>query len=190
MSIRSPFRRGLSAAALVAAGSIALVALSGCDLPTRANDNKADPTPAASAASTPGGASARPTPTGSAKAAGLPDVCALLTKPEVSALAGGKQVVQVDPDGAGPGAGARHCQWQLSGARLAIFVSPTTAAEFTQAHQGHRAVAGLGDAAVFFSGHLFVRKGGLLVDVYATSSDDAAGERFAKASAEKILGRL
>jgi len=181
MSVRSLHRRGLSVAALAAAG---LIALSGCGLPVPGSSDAADPTPAASAAGTPA-AGASPT-----RGTGLPDVCALLTRAEVSELAGGRQVVQVDPDGAAAGSAVRHCQWQMSGARLAVFVSPTTAAEFTQAHQGHRAVAGLGDAAVFFSGHLFVRKGGLLVDVYATSSDDAAGERFAKASAEKILGRL
>jgi hypothetical protein len=185
MSIRSPFRRGLALAALTAAG---MIALSGCDLPIPGTSGAADPTPTASAAPTPTGGAAKPT--SSAKAAGLPDVCGLLTKPEVSALAGGKQVTQVDPDGEGPDASTRHCQWQMSGARLAIFLSPTSATEFKSTHQGHRAVAGLGDEAVLFSGHLFVRKGGLLIDVYATSSDDAAGERLAKASAQKILDRV
>jgi hypothetical protein len=186
MNTRSPLRRGLALAALTAAG---LVALSGCDLPIPGTGGAADPTPTAttSAAPTPGGAA---TPGTTAKAAGLPDVCALLTKAEVSALAGGKQVVQVDPDNAAPDAGTRHCQWQLSGARLAVFLSPTTPSEFTQAHRGHTAVANLGDEAVLHAGHLYVRKGQIVADVYATSSDAAAGERFAKAAAQKILPKL
>ncbi|GIJ43293.1 hypothetical protein Val02_01790 [Virgisporangium aliadipatigenens] len=187
MNIRSPFRRGLVLAALTAAG---LVALSGCDIPIPDTGGTADPTPSAttSAAPTPSGNAAKPST--SAKAAGLPDVCALLTKAEVSALAGGKQVTQVDPDGAAPDAGTRHCQWQLAGARLAIFLSPTTPSEFKQAHQGHTAVPNLGDEAVLFSGHLYVRKGRIVADVYATSGDEAAGERFAKAAAQKILPKI
>ena len=186
MRTRIPLRRGpLLAAALAAAG---LIALSGCDRFQPTADPTGAPTPAAkSGAGTPMG---QANPTGTAKAAGLPDVCGLLTRAEVSALAEGKQVLQVDPDGAAAGATSRHCQWQMSGARLAVFLSPTTPAEFAQAHGTHRKVTGLGDEAVFFSGHLYVRHGRILIDVYATSSDDAAGERLAKSAAVKLLERL
>ena len=120
----------------------------------------------------------------------LPDVCALLTSAEVSALAGGKQVVQVDPDGAKPGDSVRHCQWQMSGARLAIFLSPTTASEFTQAHGQTQTVPDIGDAAYMSSGHLYVRHGNIQVDVYATSGSEAAGEKLAKSAAQKVVERL
>jgi len=120
----------------------------------------------------------------------MPDVCTLLTRAEVSALAGGKQVVQVDPDNAKPTDTTRFCQWQLSGARLAVFLSPTTASEFTQEHGTHRKVTNLGDDAAFFSGHLYVRSGNIVIDVYASNGSDDASEKMAKSTAVKLLDRI
>ena len=188
MRARSPYRSGLPLAAVAAAG---LLALTGCQLGDRDDPSSTTSTPTATASAT-GTSSARPTPSGKAPAKGaLPDVCTLLSRAEVSGLAGGKQVVQVDPDGAAAGATTRHCQWQLSGARLAIFLSPTTAGEFTQAHGNSPSVSGVGDDAFLDSGHLYVRHGTVQIDVYATlGNDDAAGQKLAKAAALKIVERL
>ena len=84
----------------------------------------------------------------------------------------------------------RHCQWQLSGARLGLRVSPTTPQRFRQDHPQEPTVAGLGDAFCL-SNHLFVRNGRLQLDVYASTSDGtAADHRLAEAAAAKVLSRL
>jgi hypothetical protein len=194
MNARTTARRGLAIAAVAAAG---LIALTGCKIGT-GNDAASGTTPSPSTsapASGKAGSTGTPKPSASAskKPGGnpLPDVCTLLTRAEVSAMAGGKQVVQVDPDDADATDTTRFCQWQLAGARLAVFLSPTTAAEFSQAHAKSRKVSGLGDAAYFTSGHLYVRHGTIQVDVYATNgSDDDAGETMAKAAAAKVIERL
>jgi hypothetical protein len=186
--------------AIVVLATAGLLALTGCDLLEK--DKPADPAAAASADPSSAPSSAAPSastkgakgssaskPAG--KEAGLPDVCTLLTKAEVSGLAGGRQVVQIDPDGASPDDTVRHCQWQISGARLAIFLSPTTASEFKQTHGRATKVAGVGDEAATDSGHLYVRHGDLQIDVYATiSGDDAAGARMAKSAAAKVITKL
>jgi hypothetical protein len=197
MNARTTARRGLAIAAIAAAG---LIALTGCKIGSGKDAASGTPSAAASpSTSTPASGKAgsngtpKPSASTSKKSGGnaLPDVCTLLTRAEVSALAGGKQVVQVDPDDAKPTDTTRFCQWQLSGARLAVFLSPTTAAEFSQAHTKSRKVTGLGDAAYFTSGHLYVRHGNIVVDVYATNgSDEAAGETMAKAAAAKVIERL
>lgn len=121
----------------------------------------------------------------------LPDVCGLLSKAEVTALTGGLEILQVDPDGAAPDATVRHCQWQASGARLAIQLSPTTEADFGGDHPNFEPVAGLGDAAHFFSDHLFVRKGSIQVDVYASTAAGGETDRLlATAAATQVLTRL
>jgi hypothetical protein len=195
MNARTATRRSLALVAVAAAG---LIALSGCKIGGGKDATSGTPTTAPTAEAT-AQASANPSGKPSAKSSAskkpggngaLPDVCTLLTRAEVSALAGGKQVVQVDPDGAKPGDTVRHCQWQMSGARLAIFLSPTTPAEFTQAHGKTQAVPGVGDAAYLSSGHLYVRHGNILIDVYATSGSDAAGEKLAKSAALKVIDRL
>ena len=187
-------RRGLALAAVAAAG---LIALSGCKI---GGGKDATGTPAAGTPTAQASASAQPSTNASGKPAGkpsgkpagnaLPDVCTLLSRAEVSALAGGKQVVQVDEDDAKPTDTTRFCQWQLSGARLAVFLSPTTASEFSQAHTNSRSVSGLGDAAYFASGHLYVRQGTIQIDVYASNGSDHASEKMATSTAAKILPRL
>ena len=200
MNATSTARRALVLAALAAAG---IVALTGCkigggkDAANSAPSTAASPSTSASASGKAGGVGstkASPKASGSAsKKSGtnaLVDPCTLLSKAEVSALAGGKSVVQVDPDGADETDTTRFCQWQLSGARLAIFLSPTTASEFSQAKGDSRAVDGVGDAAFMASGHLYVRSGNLQIDVYASNGNDAASEKMAKSTALKVLPRL
>jgi hypothetical protein len=191
MFVRSFFRRGLAVAAVSAAG---LIALSGCQFVGK--DDAADPA-ASAPASAP--ASGKATPTGAAKgstrpsarAGELPDVCGLLTRAEVAALSGGHQVTQVDKDGAAADATTRHCQWQMSGARLAVFLSKTTGSDFRAAHSQGQKVTGVGDEAVSDSGHLYVRTGSIEIDVYATLSGDQAAEaQMAKATAQKLVPKL
>ena len=114
-----------------------------------------------------------------------------VSRAEVSALAGGKQVVQVDEDDAKPTDATRFCQWQLSGARLAVFLSPTTASGVQRgAHQlpvRHRPGRAPRYSA---SGHLYVRQGTIQIDVYASNGSEEASEKMAKSTAAKVLGRL
>ena len=195
MNTRTAARRGLVLAAVAAAG---LIALSGCKIGGKdatGTPAAGTPTAQASASDQPStGATGKPSGKPSGKPANntnaLPDVCTLLSRAEVSALAGGKQVVQVDEDDAKPTDATRFCQWQLSGARLAVFLSPTTASEFSQAHTNSRSVTGLGDAAYFASGHLYVRQGTIQIDVYASNGSEEASEKMAKSTAAKVLGRL
>ena len=192
MNARTTARRGLALVAIAAAG---LIALSGCKIGT-GKDSASGNSPAAAApsasASGKSGSTASPKASTSKKSGSnaLPDVCTLLTRAEVSALAGGKQVVQVNPDNAKPTDTTRFCQWQLSGARLAVFLSPTTASQFTQEHGTHRKVTNLGDDAAFFSGHLYVRSGNITIDVYASNGSDEASEKMAKSTAVKLLDRI
>lgn len=194
MNARTTARRGLALVAIAAAG---LIALGGCKI-GGGKDAASGNTPATPSASPSASASGKSGSTASPRAStskksgsnAMPDVCALLTRAEVSALAGGKQVVQVDPDNAKPTDTTRFCQWQLSGARLAVFLSPTTASEFTQEHGTHRKVTNLGDDAAFFSGHLYVRSGNIVIDVYASNGSDDASEKMAKSTAVKLLDRI
>jgi hypothetical protein len=196
MNARTATRRSLALAAVAAAG---LIALSGCKIGGGKDATSGTPTTAPTATEATAQASTNPSGKPSAKSSAskkpggngaLPDVCTLLSRAEVSALAGGKQVVQVDPDDAKPTDTTRFCQWQLSGARLAVFLSPTTASEFSQAQADSRTVSGLGDAAYFSSGHLYVRQGTIQVDVYASNGSDDASEKMARSTAAKILPRL
>jgi len=194
MNARTTARRGLALVAIAAAG---LIALGGCKI-GGGKDAASGNTPATPSASPSASASGKSGSTASPRAStskksgsnAMPDVCALLARAEVSALAGGKQVVQVDPDNAKPTDTTRFCQWQLSGARLAVFLSPTTASEFTQEHGTHRKVTNLGDDAAFFSGHLYVRSGNIVIDVYASNGSDDASEKMAKSTAVKLLDRI
>src|SRR5688572_15581856 len=192
MRARTPYRRGPAVTALVAV-AVGALALAGCGL--GGGQPVADPPPAATSSAT-----AKPTPgarpsasRGGEADSGLPDVCELLSRGEVSSLAGNRQVVQVDNDGAAPGATNRYCQWQLAGARLAIFLNASTAGEFTQARGDRPKVTGVGDDAYVDSGHLFVHVRGrdVTIDVYATlGNDEAGGQRMAKTAALKIIDRL
>jgi hypothetical protein len=186
MPVRSPYLSGWGPAVV----AIAALALTGCQGTGGDQAGASAGTTTASAAATspstdPGQPTASPSGTGS-----LPDVCALLSRSEVSTLTGGKTILSVDPD-SGPNASVRYCQWQLSGARLAIQLSPTTEARFRQDHPTEARVPGLGDDSYFLSNHLLVRKGTIQVDVYASTAAGAtADQELAKAAAAMVLARL
>jgi len=183
--------------AVLAAAACGLLALSGCQLLDKDDDKAAAPTPAPTAASTtPSGkasASGKATgkATGGARSGDLPNVCTLLTKAEVSALAGGKQVSQVDEDGQPAGSTTRYCQWQLSGGQLAIFLSKATASDFKQEHSQQTKVAGVGDEAHQADGHLYVLHGDIQIDSYARNGgSDASNLQVAKNAALKVITKL
>src|ERR1700754_959943 len=52
----------------------------------------------------------------------FPDPCTLLTDAEVAELTG-RDITQIDKDGADPAASTRYCQWQQSSGQLAVFLS-------------------------------------------------------------------
>lgn len=173
--------------AVVAAAACGLFTLSGCQFLEK-DEPAAAPTPAATS-------SAKPTPSGKAtgKTTGgdLPNPCTLLTKAEVTTIAGGKQVTQVDEDGEKDGAATRYCQWQLAGGQLAIFLSKTSASDFKEAHAQHQKVTGVGDEAATDSGHLYVRHGDILIDSYArVSGNEGATAQMAKNAALKVIAKL
>lgn len=173
--------------AVVAAAACGLFTLSGCQFLEK-DEPAAAPTPAATS-------SAQPTPSGKAtgKTTGgdLPNPCTLLTKAEVTTIAGGKQVTQVDEDGEKDGAATRYCQWQLAGGQLAIFLSKTSASDFKTAHAQHQKVTGVGDEAATDSGHLYVRHGDILIDSYArVSGNEGATAQMAKNAALKVIAKL
>jgi hypothetical protein len=114
----------------------------------------------------------------------------MISRAEITGLTGGKPILSVDPD-AGPSSSVRYCQWQLSGARLEVQLSPTTQARFRQDHPGEPTIGGLGDDAFFYSNHLFVRKGTIQIDVYASTAEGPVNDQqVAKALAAIVVARL
>lgn len=179
--------------AVVAAAACGLFALSGCQFLEK-DEPAAAPTPASST-------TAKPTPSASksaGKAAGnntksgdLPDVCKLLSKAEVTTIAGGKQVTQVDEDGQSAGSTTRYCQWQLSGGQLAVFLQKTSSSDFKTEHGQQQKVTGVGDEAHFADGHLYVLHDGIQIDSYArVSGNEGASLQMAKNAALKVIERL
>jgi hypothetical protein len=172
--------------------AIAAFALAGCQATGNTPAGTAAGSTSPSASSSPPATSAQPSesPSDTSAAVALPDVCAMFSRAEVSDLTGGKSILSVDPD-AGPGSPVRYCQWQLSGARLGVQLSATTAAQFRQDHPTEPAIGGLGDDAFFFSNHLFVREGAIQIDVYASTAEGPANDqRLAKAVAAIVVTRL
>lgn len=124
-------------------------------------------------------------PSAAASGGNIPDPCTLLSDTEVTELTG-RDITQIDRDGADAGASTRYCQWQQSSGQLAVFISRTTGAEFTAARAGSPTVAGLGDDAYSRDGHLYVLVGTVSLDVYARGGDDAQNQ----AEAEKVAAAL
>ena len=114
----------------LAAVAVTTVALSGCGVLQGSGADSggkaaqaATPAPSATAGSTSG--------LGSVKDEGdIPDPCTLLTKSDVADLTG-REVSRMDDDGQPAGESTRYCQWQQPGGQLDIFLSRTTASDFT-----------------------------------------------------------
>lgn len=181
---------------VVAAAACGLFALSGCQFlekdepaaaPTPATSTSTTTTPSAKAS---GKASGKDNG-GNASTAGFKNPCLLLSRAEVTTIAGGKAVTQVDEDGEKDGAAVRYCQWQLAGGQLAVFLTRTTESDFGTAHGRQQKVTGVGDDARFADGHLYVLHGDVQIDAYArVSGKEGASLQMAKNAALKVIDRL
>lgn len=117
--------------------------------------------------------------------ASFPDPCTLLTDAEVTDLTG-RDITQVDRDGADANASTRYCQWQQSSGQLAIFLSPSNSDEFKTGQADAPSTPGIGDGAYSRDGHLYVLVGRTQLDVYVRGGDDAQSA----AEAEKVARAL
>ena len=187
---------------LVAMAVSGVLALSGCGLLSPAEDSASEgrtagspvlATPSPEPTSAP---SATPTPPASGSAgtsvkdAGdIPDVCTLLSDAEVESLTG-RDIVQIDKDGAQPGDISRYCQWQVYGGQLVVFLSRTTAEEFARKNTDAEPVPGVGQDAYLLAGHLMVLYGTVHVDVYARGGSEAENLVLAKETVAALLPRI
>jgi hypothetical protein len=115
----------------------------------------------------------------------IPDPCTLLSDAEVTGLTG-RDITQIDKDGADPTASTRYCQWQQPSGQLAVFLSRTTSDDFKVAQADSPSLPGIGDDAYWRDGHLYVLVGTTNLDVYTRGGD----EQQSQAEAEKVAGAL
>ena len=118
-------------------------------------------------------------------AGNIPDPCTLLSDDEVAQLTG-RDITQIDKDGADATISTRYCQWQQSSGQLAVFLSRTTGDDFKVAQADSPSLPGIGDDAYWRDGHLYVLVGAINLDVYARGAD----EQQSQAEAEKVAGTL
>ena len=145
-----------------------VISLSGCSS-TSDSASAGTPPPPSAAQETP----AATTGLGAVKDSGdLPDPCTLLTKEQVTGITG-REITQVDEDGAESGSATRYCQWQQDNGQLAVFLSRTTQADYELVIDGADPVEGLGEKAFTLSGHLYVLYGTVQLDVYSRGDSDA-----------------
>ncbi len=157
---------------------VAILVAAGCS--RQASPPAAQPTASATAATSSANA-----PSATALGGTIPDPCTLLSDAEVTALTG-RDITQIDRDGADASASVRYCQWQQSSGQLAVFISRMTGADFTAARADSPSIPGIGDDAYSRDGHLYVLAGTVQLDVYARGGDDAQSQ----AEAEKVAAAL
>ncbi|GIF25781.1 hypothetical protein BJ973_003055 [Actinoplanes tereljensis] len=120
----------------------------------------------------------------------LPDPCTLLSRPEVVDLTG-RDITQIDEDGARPGASTRYCQWQQDGGQLALFLTRTTRSGFaSQIGPDAEPVGGVGDDAFLLAGHLYVLHGTVQIDVYSYGDDDEQNVAVEQEVATVVMSKL
>ncbi|GID27434.1 DUF3558 family protein [Paractinoplanes brasiliensis] len=180
---------------LVALAALVAVSLTGgCGLIESAVNGT--PAPAATTAT----ATAKPVPAGtkptadtgfgSVKDSGdIPDVCKLLSEQEVTSLTG-REITQIDEDGAEPGEPSRYCQWQQEGGQLAVFLSRTTAEDFDVMIAEASPVDGVGEDAFLLAGHLYVLYGTVQLDIYSRGASDDQNLADAKKVAKVLIPRV
>ncbi|MFG2043905.1 DUF3558 family protein [Dactylosporangium sp. NPDC048998] len=186
---------------ILTAAAASVLALSACNKPSTGTTAAAPvgSAPAAfssapahspsAAASRPASTSASAAPSGSRGPGTLPDICTLMSKPEVNGLTG-EQVTLMTDDGGNSG-GSRYCQWQLSQGQLTIMVSLETRENFDVRNREATPALGVGTTAYSLSGHLYVWQDGLDVDVYVSSEPtDQANLQVERRAAAQILPRL
>ncbi|HKV22032.1 MAG TPA: DUF3558 family protein [Mycobacterium sp.] len=153
------------------------LALAGC--------SREAPSPAAEAPSATEGTSSSAVQNAQGESGNIPDPCTLFSDAEVTSLTG-RDITQIDKDGADASSLARHCQWQQSTGQLAVFISRSTPDDFNLARAESPSIAGLGEDAYWRDGHLFVLTGRTQLDIYARGGDDQQNQ----AEAEKVAGAL
>jgi hypothetical protein len=116
----------------------------------------------------------------------IPDPCTLLSDAEVTTLTG-RDITQIDKDGADVTASTRYCQWQQSSGQLAVFISRSNSDDFKVAQADSPSIPGIGDDAYSRDGHLYVLVGRTQLDVYARGAGD---EQQSQAEAEKVAAAL
>ena len=104
---------------------------------------------------------------------------------EVTELTG-RDITQIDRDGADANTSTRYCQWQQNSGQLAVFLSRMKSDDFEVARAASPSIPGIGDDAYWRDGHLYVLIGGAQIDVYARGGDDQQSQ----AEAEKVAGAL
>ncbi len=161
---------------------VLVLVLAGC---SRNASPPAAPETTAAEASTSGAVA--PSPKG--EAGNIPDPCTLLSDADVTQLTG-RDITQIDRDGADANASTRYCQWQQSSGQLAVFISRVTADGFNVAKADTPSIPGVGDDAYFKDGHLFVLSGPMQVDVYSRGGDDAQNQAEAEKVAATVLPKL
>jgi hypothetical protein len=117
--------------------------------------------------------------------ANIPDPCTLLSDAEVTDLTG-RDITQIDKDGADASAPTRYCQWQQSSGQLAVFLARSNSDEFKVAQADTPSIPGIGDGAYWRDGHLYVLVGRTQLDVYSRGGD----EQQSQAEAEKVAAAL
>jgi len=157
---------------------VVILALAGCG-----RDASPPAAQSTSATAAPSSSAVAQTPTG--EGGNIPDPCTLLTDAEVTQLTG-RDITQVDKDGADAGASTRYCQWQQSSGQLAVFLSRATGDDFTVARADSPSIPGIGDDAYSRDGHFYVLVGAINLDVYARAGDEQQNQ----AEAEKVAGAL
>jgi hypothetical protein len=113
----------------------------------------------------------------------------LLSDAEVTQLTG-RDITQIDKDGADPTASTRYCQWQQSSGQLAVFLTRMTSDDFMVARADSPTIAGVGDDAYSRDGHLFVLTGKTQIDVYARGGDDAQNQDEATKVAAALIPKV
>ena len=162
---------------------VLILALAGCGRsasPPAAPESTASATEATSSAVAQG-------PAG--EGGNFPDPCTLLSDAEVTQLTG-RDITQVDKDGADPTASTRYCQWQQSSGQLAIFLSPMTSNDFQVAQADSPTIPGVGDGAYSRDGHLYVLVGKTQLDVYSRGGDDAQNQDEATRVAVALIPKV
>lgn len=121
--------------------------------------------------------------------ANFPDPCTLLSDDDVSQLTG-RDITQVDRDGAEATAATRYCQWQQSSGQLAIYLSHTTSNDFKTVQADSPAIRGVGEDAYWRDGHLYVLIGRTQLDVYSRGGDDKQSEEEADRVASALIPKV
>lgn len=156
---------------------VVVLALAGCS-----RNDSSPAAPPSSAVQTPSSSAVQ---NAQGEAGNIPDPCTLFSDADVTSLTG-RDITQIDRDGADASAPTRYCQWQQSSGQLAVFISRTSADDFKAAQADSPSIGGLGEDAYWRDGHLFVLTGRTQLDVYARGGDDQQNQ----AEAEKVAGAL